>query len=109
MRSNPPHGGCRIGTGRFERLLGLSLGRALSAEECLKEAQDCLALAESTSDPELRDQYLKLARNLQDLAAIIIAMKSKVVDIDTAPDATLRENPSAGSEPEALAPPFRNR
>ncbi len=47
------------------------MGRVLTAEECLKQAEDCRTLAESTSDADLRNEYLKLANNLSELASII--------------------------------------
>jgi hypothetical protein len=47
------------------------MGRALTVDECLKQAQECLTLARSTPEPELREQYLKLAANLQELAAML--------------------------------------
>ena len=75
------------------------MGRALSADECLKQAQDCLTLAESTAEPELRDQYLKLACNLQDLAAILIVTEPRVVEIGDAPSAAENAQTRSPSSP----------
>lgn len=74
------------------------MGRALTTDECLRQAQDCLVLAEGTPEPGLRDQYLKLAKNLQELAAILLARESKVVEIGDAPGANNgAEKRSSGS------------
>ncbi|HEX5281872.1 MAG TPA: hypothetical protein VFW28_17460 [Micropepsaceae bacterium] len=44
------------------------MGSALTADECLKQAAEYLELARHTSDPDLRNDYIKLARGLTELA-----------------------------------------
>lgn len=49
------------------------MGRATTANECLKQAQECLELAANASDPDLRNGYLNLAKSLTELAATLDA------------------------------------
>jgi hypothetical protein len=44
-----------------------------TAEECLSKAQEYVSLAEGTSDASLRNQYLLLAKELTELAALLDA------------------------------------
>ena len=47
------------------------MGKAATAAGCLKEAEECLGLALATSDPNLKEVYLKIAGDLTRLAAIL--------------------------------------
>lgn len=47
------------------------MGEVLSAMECLKQAEEFILLAKATSDPGLKDEYLKLAGNLTRVAGIL--------------------------------------
>lgn len=49
------------------------MSKSVSAAECLKQAEECIQLAEVTSDPKLRDLYLKLAGDLTHVAAMLQA------------------------------------
>jgi hypothetical protein len=53
------------------------MGGSLTVEECLKLAQESMDSAKSTSDPIVRDQYLELAKSLQELAAMLTASEAK--------------------------------
>ena len=44
-----------------------------SAEECLSKAQEYISLAQGTSDDTLRKQYLLIAKELTELAALLDA------------------------------------
>jgi hypothetical protein len=44
-----------------------------SAEECLSKAQEYISLAEDSSDGRLRAQYLLIAKELTELAALLDA------------------------------------
>ena len=47
------------------------MGKTLSCEECLKQAQECIEMAEAASDPDLKEQYIKLAGELTRLAGLL--------------------------------------
>lgn len=47
------------------------MGKALSAMECLKQAEEFISLADATSDPKLKEEYLKLAGNLTRVAGML--------------------------------------
>ncbi len=47
------------------------MGKAASAADCLRQAEECLGLAQATSDLKLKEQYLKIAGELTRLAAIL--------------------------------------
>lgn len=49
------------------------MGGSLTVGECLKLAQESMSKARASSDPVMRDQYEKLAQNLQQLAAALTA------------------------------------
>ena len=72
-------------------------GRVLTAEDCLKQAQECIAQAEAASDPVVRDEFLKLATRLTETAARL-EQKSNVVDIDEAPSAVGEVRKGFGSD-----------
>jgi hypothetical protein len=40
----------------------------VTAEDCVRCAQDCVRLAELTTDPEMRSQLLRMACNWMDAA-----------------------------------------
>lgn len=50
------------------------MDKALSAGDCLKQAEEYLQSAEATSDPKLRDQYLEVAGHLTCLAGLLDRM-----------------------------------
>ena len=50
---------------------GVTMDQTLSVEDCLKNAEECIQLAQATSDPELRDQYLEVAGHLVRLAGVL--------------------------------------
>ncbi|HEX5279071.1 MAG TPA: hypothetical protein VFW28_03235 [Micropepsaceae bacterium] len=47
--------------------------KTLSTEDCLKQAQECIEMAEAASDPELREQYIRVAGDLTRLAGLLDA------------------------------------
>jgi hypothetical protein len=47
------------------------LGKALNIEDCLRQATEYIRLAEASSDPDLRDNYLKVAAELTLLASAL--------------------------------------
>ena len=49
------------------------MGQALSAVDCLRQAIEALDLAYETSDDNLRDGYVTLARHLMELATTLEA------------------------------------
>ena len=50
-----------------------TMGRTLSTEDCLKQAQECIEMAEAATDPELREQYIRVAGDLTRLAGLLDA------------------------------------
>jgi CheY-like chemotaxis protein len=55
----------------------------MTAEECLREAQECLLLADSPSNADLRDHYLQLAKDLSELATMLQS-QGRIFDRDDA-------------------------
>jgi hypothetical protein len=47
------------------------MDRLPTPEACLSKAQECLAMAEDTSNDELRQDYLRLAQALTEFAAAL--------------------------------------
>ena len=52
--------------------------KPLIVDYCLRQAQEYLELATAASDPDLRNQYLKLAQSLTELASDLDADPGKV-------------------------------
>lgn len=44
------------------------MGQALSSRDCFRQAQEFLTLAQSASDADLRNKYIKLATEMRELA-----------------------------------------
>ena len=53
------------------------MGRALTTEDCLKQAQEYLSQAERMSDPVTREEILELAKELTEKAGRLDDQKAK--------------------------------
>lgn len=68
--------------------------------ECVKQAEEFISLAETTSDPELKEEYLKLAGNLTRVASML----------DQEPDGEYpRQEAQAGSSEKTVVPGEKHR
>jgi hypothetical protein len=73
------------------------MGRSLSAGECLRQAQEALALAAKTEDADLRNQSLKLAIELTQLAMVLDAeLKGDDADMPATASGKKKRKPHSG-------------
>jgi len=74
------------------------MGKALTTEDCLRQAGEYLQLAEASSDPDLRQQYLKIAGELTLLAAALDARPGTQASRQSSEGTTAPENKKPGEK-----------
>ena len=73
--------------------------KSLIVDYCLRQAQEYLELATAASDPDLRNQYTRVAQNLTERATDLAAERSLVDKIHSAPHPAATIRRSAPAEP----------